>query len=376
MDFDPSPQQRRLQAEARQFAAEVLAPRAAALDATGGFPQASLEAAARGGWLGIQVPKSLGGREAGSVAYALAAMQWAQACAGTAVAMCVSNMVAEVVATFGSPAQREQWVPPLCDGRAVVGAFALSEAGAGSDPGSMLTRATATADGWVLEGSKLWITSGSHAGLFVVWARTAPTPGPRGLSCFLVPGDAPGLERGRPEDKMGLHGSTTTPIGLHEIHVPHGALLHAREGGFKVAMMALDGGRIGIAAQAVGIGRAALEEALTAGAGDGSLARHQLAQCETELVAAEALLLRAAWLKEQGRPFAREAAMAKMFASERAVAVCDRVLEVLGAGGFRDDARASRCFRDARVTMIYEGTSEIQRVVLARDIARRWMRSP
>lgn len=371
MRFALGDPERALETEARQFAQTVLEPIATALDQRGGFPHASLQAAAAAGWLGVNVPRALGGREGGALGYALAVMQWARACPSTTVAMCVSNMVAEVVHAFGRDDQRETWVPRLCDGRAVVGAFALSEAGAGSDPASMATRATRTADGWILDGTKLWITSGSDAGLFVVWARTSARPGSKGISCFLLPGDTPGVERGQPERKMGLHGSTTTPLAFHEVKLPADALLHAPEDGFRVAMMALDGGRIGIAAQAIGIGRAALEDAALGPAVPDAHGEATLAQCEVDLAAAEALVLRAAWLKDQGRRFSREAAMAKLFATERAFAVCERVLSVLGPAGHVEGGRAQRCFRDVRVTMIYEGTSEIQRVVLARDVHRR-----
>ena len=190
---------------ARQFAARVLGPRAAQLDIDGGFPRASLAEAAELGLLGINVPEALGGVEAGAVAYALAVIELARACASTTVAMTVSNMVAEVVTKFGTPAQREEHVPALCSGAYAVGGFALSEAGAGSDPGGMRTRARKTDRGWVLTGQKLWITSGTDAGLFVVWARTddGSSKGTAGISAFLVRGDAPGVVRGKPEHKLG-----------------------------------------------------------------------------------------------------------------------------------------------------------------------------
>jgi len=371
VNFEASPEQAAIEAEARRFAQTELAPRAEALDRTGGFPVASLGAAARGGWLGINVARALGGLEAGAVSYALAIMECARACAATTVAMCVSNMVAEVIAAFGTTAQRERWVPSLCDGRLVVGAFALSEAGAGSDPSAMQTRARRTANGWVIDGAKLWITSGSHAGLFVVWARTREGGGSKGISCFLVPGDAPGLHRGVPETKMGLRGSTTVPIAFDAVEVGDDALLHDEGGGFPVALMALDGGRIGIAAQAWGIGRAATDAAavqLADGPSPSALALW--AESETELAAARLLILKAASLKDRGQRFTREAAHAKVFASERAFAACDRALEILGDRGFLAEAGVERAYRDVRVTMIYEGTSEIQRVVIARELVR------
>lgn len=368
---------------ARQFAARVLAPRAASLDIEGGFPRDSLREAAALGLLGINVPESLGGVEAGAVAYALAVIELGRVCASTTVALTVSNMVAEVVAKFGTPAQAERYVPRLCSGELTVGGFALSEAGAGSDPSGMRTRATRTDKGWLLSGQKLWITSGTDAGLFVVWARTADLPGSAGITAFLVPGDAPGLVRGKPEHKMGQHGSTTTALEFNDIELGDDALLGEEGRGFRVAMMALDGGRIGIAALALGCGLAATDFAR-----DYALERQQfgqtiagfqaiqwmLADSATELDAARLLLLRAAWLKEQGKPFTSEASMAKLMASERGHAACDRAIQILGGYGYSREFPVERYLRDVRVTRIFEGTSEIQRVILSREVMRRHAR--
>ena len=320
---------------------------------------------------------SAGGRGAGVVAYSLAVTECARACAATTVAMCVSNMVAEVVTHFGNEDQRTEHVPRLCRGELVVGAFALSEPGAGSDAGGMRTKATRTDRGWVIEGSKLWITSGTDAGLFVVWARTSDAPGTRGISTFLVPGDTPGLSRGKPEHKLGLRGSTTTAIDLVGCEVGPEALLTAEGRGFPVAMMALDGGRVGIASQALGIGLFAAETAARLCAADEARASQQwvqwaVADSATELDAARLLTLRAAWLKEQGRPFSREASIAKAYASEHAFAACDRAAAVLGAAGQDEALGVERALRDVRVTMIYEGTSEVQRIVIGREILRRF----
>jgi alkylation response protein AidB-like acyl-CoA dehydrogenase len=229
----------------------------------------------------------------------------------------------------------------------------------------------------VIDGSKLWITSGSDAGLFVVWARTSDAPGTRGISTFLVPGDAPGLVRGKPEHKLGLCGSTTTALDFIGCEVGPEALLGAEGRGFPVAMMALDGGRVGIASQALGIGLFALETATERIAGDRARAGQQwvqwaLADAATELDAARLSTLRAAWLKEQGRPFSREASIAKVLASERAFAACERAVAVLGADGQDQALPVERALRDVRVTMIYEGTSEVQRIVIAREIMRRF----
>ncbi len=377
IDFEPNETQSGVQAQARSFAREVLAPRAALLDREGGFPRDDLARAAAAGLLGINIPEALGGRGAGVVAYSLAVTEIAKACAATTVAVCVSNMVAEVVTHFGSEDQRTGYVPRLCRGELVVGAFALSEAGAGSDPGGMRTKATRTDRGWVIEGSKLWITSGTDAGLFVVWARTSAAPGTRGISTFLVPGDTPGLVRGKPEHKMGLCGSTTTAIDFEACEVGPEALLGEEGRGFPVAMMALDGGRVGIASQALGIGLGALETATRLCASDRRRRDEQwvqwgLADSATELEAARLLTLRAAWRKEQGLPFSREASIAKVFASEHAFAACNRALEVLGATGCDEAVSVERGLRDVRVAMIYEGTSEVQRIVISREIMRRF----
>ncbi len=377
MDVSLSERQLEVQGIAREFAGSVLAPAAERWDIEGGFPRESLAQAAARGLAGIGVCRALGGLEAGTVAYSLAVTEMARACAATTVALCVNNMVAEVIEAFGTSEQRAQHVPKLCNFEHVVGAFALSEAGAGSDPGGMRTKAVKTDRGWVINGSKLWITSGSDAGLFVVWAKTSDAPGARGISTFLVPADAPGVMPGKPEHKMGLHGSTTTALDFTDVEVGDDALLGEIDKGFGAAMMALDGGRIGIASQALGVGLAALDLAVAyarehADVGRSQAVQWRLADMATDLDAGRLLALQAAWRKENKLPFTREASMAKLFCSEKAVAACNRALEVLGALGNDAAAGVERLFRDVRVTMIYEGTSEVQRIVISRDIARRF----
>jgi alkylation response protein AidB-like acyl-CoA dehydrogenase len=381
MDFELDETQTMIRDTARQFAERVLAPRAAALDHAGTFPRESVAEAAELGLLGINVPVEFGGVEAGALAYSLAVTELARACAATTVTLCVSNMVAEVIGAFGTREQREEHVPKLCSGEYVVGGFALSETAAGSDPGGMTTRARKTDRGWVIDGSKLWITSGTHAGLFVVWARTSDKPGPRGISTFLVPGDAPGLTRGKPEEKLGQHGSTTTALEFEGVEVPDEALLGEIDRGFPVAMMALDGGRIGIASLALGVGLAASEFAARyaidrkqfgQSIADFQAIQWMIADNATELDAARMLVLRAAWLKQQGKLFTREASMAKLFASERAFWACNRALQMLGGNGYTRDFPIERYLRDVRVTSIYEGTSEIQRIVIGRDVVRQF----
>jgi alkylation response protein AidB-like acyl-CoA dehydrogenase len=381
MDFTPSETQEMIRSTARQFAGRVLEPNAVRLDREHRFPRESLAEAAELSLLGINVPAEYGGVEAGVVSYSLAVTELARACAATTVAVCVSNMVAEVICAFGNEDQRSEHVPKLCSGEYVVGGFALSESGAGSDPGGMTTRARKTDRGWVLDGSKLWITSGTDAGLFVVWARTSDAPGTRGISCFLVRGDAPGLVRGKPEEKLGQRGSPTTALEFEGVEVGDDALLGEPERGFPIAMMALDGGRIGIASLALGVGLAANEfanrYALERKQFGHSITNFQaiqwmMADNHVELEAARLLILRAAWLKEQRRQFSREAAMAKVWASERAFAACNRALQMLGGYGYTQDFPIERYLRDVRVTMIYEGTSEVQRVVIGRDVVRQF----
>ena len=380
-DFEATDTQNMIQSTARQFAERVLAPRAEQLDHEGGFPAESYREAAELGLLGINVPAQYGGVEAGALAYSLAVTELGRVCAATTVGLCVSNMVAEVVAAFGTESQIEAFVPALCDGSLVVGGFALSEAGAGSDPAGMRTTAVRTKTGWVLNGSKLWITSGTHAGLFVVWARTSEDPGAAGITAFLVPGDVDGLVRGRAEKKLGQHGSPTTALDFNDVELPADAVLGEVGKGFRVAMMALDGGRIGIASLALGIGQAAhayaSRYALERKQFDRPISEFQaiqwmIADSATELDAASLLVQRAAWRKDQGKAFRREASMAKLFASERAFGVCNRALQILGGYGYTQDFPVERYLRDVRVTSIYEGTSEIQRLVLSREIARRF----
>jgi alkylation response protein AidB-like acyl-CoA dehydrogenase len=330
------------------------------------------------GLMGVNLPAALGGAEAGAVSYALAMMEIAGGCAATAVTMAVTNMVGEVINAFGTEAQRARYVPRLASGEYLAGSFALSDPEAGSDPGAMRTTATRAGDRWIIRGAKQWITSGDIAGVMVVWARTGGA-GTAGLSCFLVEGGAEGLRVGRREDKMGIRGSSTVPLEFDDVSVPAEALLGVEGGGFKIAMMALDGGRIGIGAQAVGIATAATREA-TEYAKDRKqfgqpIANFQaiqwmLADNLTELEAARLLVLRAATLKDATRPFSTEAAMAKLFASEAAWRATSRAVQVHGGYGYTREFPAERHLRDSRVTMIYEGTSEIQRIVIARSMLR------
>ena len=378
MDLGLNETQLLIRDTARNFASERVAPGARARDREERFPADLLQEMAGLGLMGVNVPHAYGGAEAGAVAYVLAMMEVAGACASTAVAMAVTNMCAELICAFGTEEQKQTHVTRLVSGAAVAGAFALSEPQCGSDPAGLTTAARRRGSGWVLDGTKQWITSGAHAGVIVVWARTGES-GSRGLSAFIVEGGTKGLTVGKPEDKLGLRGSNTVPLVFEGCELPGSALL-AREGeGFKLAMMALDGGRIGIASQACGVARAALEasvryvkerRAFGQTLSEFQAVRFMLANMRTELSAAETLTLRAAWLKEQKRAFTQEASMAKLFASEMSNRACDRAVQLHGGYGYLDEFPVERYLRDARVQTIYEGTSEIQRVVIARELLR------
>jgi alkylation response protein AidB-like acyl-CoA dehydrogenase len=377
VSFALSEEQTLIRDTARDFAARELAPKAKERDKSGAFPFEELLKLGELGLLGVNVPEQYGGSEAGAVAYALTIMELAQGCAATTVAVAVTNMVAEVICAFGTEKQKKKYVPMLCDGRAVAGAFALSEPGCGSDPASLSTRARENEQGWLVEGSKQWITSGDVAKVMVVWARSNDEPGSAGISAFVVEGGIDGLIVGPHEDKMGLRGSSTVPLTFDQCQIPEDALLGREGRGFPVAMVALDGGRIGVASQAWGIGMAALREAVeyagqrkTFGKpiGKHQAVRWMLADTATELEAARLLILQAAALKEQKKRFNREASMAKLFATEAANRACDRALQVHGGYGYTKDYAVERHYRDVRVTTIYEGTSEIQRLVIARNL--------
>ncbi|NTX06609.1 acyl-CoA dehydrogenase family protein [Myxococcus sp. CA051A] len=375
MNLELTETQTLIRETARKFARERVAPLARELDRQERFPTEIFKELGELGLLGVNIPAKYGGSEAGAVSYALAMMEMAAADASTSVAMAVTNMCAELINAFGTEAQREKYVTRLTSGEAVAGSFALSEPHAGSDPGALLTSAVRRGDSWVINGSKQWITSGAHAGVMVVWARTSAT-GNKGLSCFIVEGGTQGLIIGRHEDKMGLRSSNTVALTFEDCVIPAENLLGSEGQGFRLAMVALDGGRIGIASQACGVARAALEasvsyvkdrKAFGQAIGEFQGPRFMIADMKTQIDAAELLTLRAAYMKDQKQPFTREASMAKLFASETSNRVCDKAVQLHGGYGYIDEFPVERYFRDARVQTIYEGTSEVQRMVIARE---------
>ncbi len=379
MDLEPTDDERAVQETARRFAREVIAPAAAENDRRGRFPAELVRGLGQLGLLAVNVPAAYGGSEAGSVAYALAVMEIAAADCAAAVTMAVTNMVGETVNRFGTEAQKARCLPRLASGEWLAGAFALSEPLSGSDAAAMATRAARRGRGWVLDGAKQWITSGDVAGVIVVWARTDPADGAGGVTAFLVEQGTPGLSVGKHEQKLGLRASSTVALAFDGCEVPDEARLGAVGEGFRIALSALDGGRIGIAAQASGTIRAALDvsaayakERRTFGV---PIAEHQgvafmLADMATDEAAARLMTLRAAFLKGAGQRFTREASEAKLFASEAAQRAVAHAVQIHGGYGYTEEYLPARLYRDARVQTIYEGTSEIQRLVIARELLR------
>src|SRR6267154_134328 len=374
--FDLNEAQALVRNTARDYAQKTLAPIAAQLDREARFPREQLAELAELGLMGVNVPEQYGGAEAGAVAYALAMMEIAQGCASTAVTMAVNNLVAEIIVHFGTEEQKARYVPEITSGRFAAASFGLSEPHAGSDAGALRTTARRDGADYVINGSKQWITSGDQAGVIIVWARTGE-PGTRGISAFLVEGGSQGLHVGRHEDKMGLRASSTVSLAFEDLRVPASAMLGPLGRGFPIALSGLDSGRVGIACQAIGIGSAALgaatryakdRRAFGQPIADFQAVRFMLADVATELEAARLLALRAAALKEAGKPFTREGSMAKVFASEKANKACDVAVQVHGGYGDIDEFPVERHYRDARITTIYEGSSEIQRIVIARHL--------
>jgi len=382
MQFALTHEEEMIRDTARRIAADRLAPIAARLDAGEGRQEllANLKELADHGFMSLNVRAEYGGAEAGAVAYALAIEELGYACASTAVATSVTNMVGEVVQAVGSAEQKGHHLPRLADGTYRGGAFCLTESGAGSDPSAMTTRARRDGDTYVIEGSKIYISSAEFAGLFVVWAVTDPeAPKGKGISCFLVERDAPGLVIGKAERKMGQHGSPTNAVHFDDCRVPLGALMGRENDGFRVAVTELAGGRIGVAALSLGIARAAMDAAKTYVKGrrqfGSPLSEFQglqwmIADREVDLEAARLLILNAAHLKDQRQPFAKAASMAKLFASEAAHRATDTAIQLHGGAGYCEDYSVERYARDARITRIYEGTSEIQRLIIARETLR------
>ena len=382
MNLSLNEDQAMIQDMARKFAQSELAPVADKLDQQGdrALFLANLKQLAELGFMGLNIDAQYGGTDAGAVAFSLAITEVAKACASTAVTMSVTNMVGEVIQSVANETQKQRYLPKLCSGEYAAGGFCLTETGAGSDPAGMKTAALLSGDQWILNGTKQFITSAEYAGVFVVWAVTdSSLPKGKGISCFLVEADAPGLSISKAEHKMGQHASATNEVRFYNCRIPKDALMGQLNQGFKVAVGELAGGRIGIGSLALGVGLAAMDFArhyITERQQFGQpLSNFQglqwmLADAYTDLEAARLLLLSAADKKAQGQPFGKEASMAKLFASEKANKACYTALQLLGGYGYIQDYPLERYARDVRITSLYEGTSEIQRVIIARELLR------
>ena len=382
MFLELTEEQKLIQDTAREFARAELEPLAARLDREGDQAAflANLKKLAELGFMGLNVKDTYGGSEAGVVAFSVAMVEIARACASTAVTVSVNNMVCEVIQAVGSEAQKRAYIPKICSGEYAAGSFALTETGAGSDPSGMTTQAVLDGDYWVLNGSKIFITSAPYAGVFVVWAVTdKAAPKGKGISCFLVEGGTPGLIVGKEEHKMGQHASATNELVFDNCRIPKDALMGNVNDGFRTAVGELAGGRIGIGSLGLGVGLAAMDYATRYATervqfgqkiANFQAIQWMIADAYTELEAARLLLMSAAWRKESGKTFAKEASMAKMFATEAANNACYKAMQMLGGYGYTQDFPVERFARDARITSIYEGTNEIQRVIISREILR------
>jgi butyryl-CoA dehydrogenase len=380
MDFELTDEQELIREAVREFADAEVAPIAAEIDRDHRFPAELLPKLAELNLMGMPFPEKVGGAGADEVSYVIAVEELSRACASTGVILSAHTSLATwPVYTFGTPAQHDRYLADMASGRR-LGAFALTEPAAGTDAGAGTCTALLKGDEYVLNGSKIFITNAPYAEIYVVFAKTDPAaPGTRGMSAFIVEKDTPGFSVGEAEHKLGIRGSSTPPLYFSDCHIPSDALLGGEGNGFKVAMQTLDGGRIGIAAQALGIAQAALDasvayakERVQFGKPIATLQAIQwmIADMATEIDAARLLVYRAASCVDNGRPYSTEGAMAKLFASETATRVAGKAIQIHGGYGYTESYPVERNYRDAKITEIYEGTSEVQRMVISRSCLR------
>ena len=379
MDFELSAEQKQFRDFVHNFVAREVKPHAQEVDEQAEFNWEAVRKMGPLGLLGLEVPEAYGGAELDAVSAAIAIEELGWGCGSTALAISAHNGLAlGPVARYGTEAQKEKWLPRLATGQGQLACLALTEPGAGSDlQGGVRTRARRHGDEWVIDGNKMWMTNASISDLMVVLCRTDPEGGSRSLSLILIPSDAPGITIGPPEKKMGLKGSPTHAVNFDNVRVPAENLLGEEGHGLQQTLATLDGGRVGIGALAVGLAQAAYEEALayaeereTFGRpiGDYQAIQWMLADAATEIQAARLMVYWAAWLKQQGRRYTKEAAMAKLFATEVSERVCRNAIQIHGGYGYSREFPVERIYRDTRLMTIGEGTSEIQRLVIARSI--------
>jgi len=379
MNFELSEEQLLIQGMVKEFAASDVAPIAAEIDREHRFPEELLPRLAELGLMGVPFAEEVGGAGADYVSYTIVLAELARVCASTSVIVSSHTSLGTwPIFEYGTPAQKEKYLHGLTSGEK-LSAFALTEPGAGTDAASGKATAVLDGDEYVLNGSKIFITNGGYADVYIVTAMTDPASGTRGISAFIVEKDTPGFTVGEKEHKMGIKASSTTPLYFSDCRIPKDALLGKEGRGFKIAMQTLDGGRIGIAAQALGIAQGALDasiayakERVQFGKPIATLQAIQwmIADMATEIDAAQLLVYRAAWNKDNGRPYGKEAAMAKLFASETATRVAGKAIQIHGGYGFTESYPVERAYRDAKITELYEGTSEVQRMVIAGSLLR------
>jgi len=377
MDFSLTPEQELFKKSAKEFAKKELEPLAATLDKEHRFPLENLKKLGELGYLGMGVPERYGGIGADALSYALVIEALSYDCASTATSVSVQNsLVNDILVKFGNEEQKQTYLTQLATG-AQIGAFALSEPESGSDAGALRTTATLSGKHYALNGSKMWITNAGFADVFMVLASTDPQSKHRGISCFIVPKDTPGFSVGKEEDKLGIRGTSTCEIHFSKARVPITNLVGEEGMGFKIAMATLNSGRIGIAAQALGIAQAAFDEALNYAQDREAFGQKisqfqsiqfKLAEMKARIAGARLLVYKAAWKKDTGQGYATDSAIAKLVASELASEVADQALQIHGGYGYIRDYKVERLYRDARITCIYEGTSEIQKLVIARSL--------
>jgi len=378
MDFELDQELQLVRDMARDFAEKELMPRASKHDRQEHLDPEIFAKLAEVGLWGLTVPEEFGGSGLGNLALASVLIELNRACASTGVTVSVHNsLVGAPLKRFGTKEQQKTWFPRLATGE-ILGAYCLTEPNAGSDAAALRTSARQDGSDYVLDGTKIFVTNGNEAGLFIVYARTdASAPKANGISAFLVPRDTKGVRIGKKEKKTGIRGSSTTEVLFENVRVPAASLLGEKNRGFQVAMDTLDGGRIGIAAQAVGIGQACLEEGakyakqrqqFNQPIANFQAVQWKLADMSTQLEAARLLTLCAAWLRDKGEPCGQQAAQAKLFASRTANFCADESLQIHGGAGYTDHFPIERLFRDARITEIYEGATDIQRIVIARKV--------
>lgn len=378
MNFDLTQEQRMWRKSVHEFVEKEVRPKARQVDEKGEFNWDAVRKMGPLGLLGLNIPEAYGGAGVDAVSAAIAIEEIGWGCGSTALAIAAHNGLGTTpIVLFGSEELKKKWLARVASGKGKLGALALTEPGAGSDLRGVKTRAVKDGNEWVINGSKMWTTNASIAEYIITLVRTDAAGGARSLSMILVPTDTPGLKIGPPEKKMGLHGSPTHAVAYEEVRVPLGNLIGEEGHGLNQTLTTLDGGRISIGALAVGLAQAAYEYAVAYAKerrafgqriADFQAIQWMLADAATEIEAARALVYKAAWLKDQGRGFMKEAAMAKLFATEMAERVCRNAIQIHGGYGYSSEYPVERIYRDARLMTIGEGTSEIQRMVIARAV--------